>query len=155
VTTFRDLGLDLPLFAAPVREASRYSGAQSCTLCRLPQPHCFALGIGDDIVLSCSACHATTALDTHSRADGTCSGCGTILPFPEAAEKVYTCFDCLRAGRAAFTQDTELGMVRWEDAQLGLTFGVPMDSPPELPGGDTNFTVNDDGWWQAHLLSPS
>ncbi|MGY2896862.1 uncharacterized protein CbrC (UPF0167 family) [Deinococcus sp. UYEF24] len=37
-------------------------------------------------------------------------------------------------------------MVRWEDAQRGITHGVPGDAHPDFPS-----SVNEDGWIQAHV----
>ena len=40
------------------------------------------------------------------------------------------CYACLRAGRAALTKDTELGMISSEEALAGVTLGVPgLDHP--------------------------
>ncbi|WP_456833377.1 CbrC family protein [Deinococcus sp. UYEF24] len=146
VATFRELGLDFPLFAAPVSEASPYFGQATCTLCRLPKPHCFSLGIGDDVILNCKACGTPNALKANDRKNSTCSQCGTSVQFPDTEKSVYSCSDCLRAGRAAITHNTELGMVRWEDAQRGITHGVPGDAHPDFPS-----SVNEDGWIQAHV----
>ncbi|ULH15519.1 CbrC family protein [Deinococcus sp. KNUC1210] len=150
MTTFRELGLDFPLFAALIREASHYVGQATCTLCRLPKLHCFTLGVGADVILGCPTCSTLNALDAADRKHGVCSHCASAIHFPDAEEQVYTCSDCLRAGKAAITHDTELGMVRWEDAQRGMTHGVPGTAHPGVPS-----SVNEDGWHQAHVPVPA
>jgi uncharacterized protein CbrC (UPF0167 family) len=54
---------------------------------------------------------------------GECSWCGEPALFLfEAA-----CYSCFRDGRVDHTIDTEHGMVRPEDAERGMTHGIPFD----------------------------
>jgi hypothetical protein len=43
------------------------------------------------------------------------------------------CYACLRAWKVDVTRDTELGMVRREDAERGMTHGLPLSGPNALP----------------------
>lgn len=151
MTTFQDLGLDFPLFAAPVEESSDYAGEGVCSCCHESKPHCFKLGIGERFILSCLACGTPNALDTYAREDAPCTSCGEIISFPKLVGGLRVCFDCLRAGKAAFTQDTELGMVRWEDAQTGKTFGIPGDPDPRFPYSISDLSAPNDPWYQAQV----
>jgi uncharacterized protein CbrC (UPF0167 family) len=126
--TFSELGIPFPLFEAPTAEASDYAGVATCRLCGGEGRHCFELGIGDDLILPCPNCVAENALDADDRADAACRSCGSPVPFPEslrAKKQLLVCYDCLRAGKAAMTKDTESGMVSWEQAVEGVTHGVP------------------------------
>jgi len=147
VTTFENLGLNFPLFAASVQEAARYRGPSTCVLCRSAHPHCFEV---DDLILPCPACGTLTALSADDAEDTSCTSCDTTVSFPGTSEtdEAVVCTPCLRAGRAAFTQNTELGMVRWEDAQRGRTHGLPGSVP-------TGFAVitDADGWHQVYVPS--
>ena len=60
---------------------------------------------------------------------GVCNACGgkSLIRFRLA------CYDCFRAGKADHVLDTELGMVRDEDAQNGWTHGLPLSNPNQLP----------------------
>jgi uncharacterized protein CbrC (UPF0167 family) len=62
---------------------------------------------------------------------------------------LLTCYTCLRAGRAAMTKDTELGMIRHEDALRGVTHGVP-----GLDRSDLELVPKSDGWVGARLPVP-
>src|SRR4051794_40376538 len=126
--TFTDLGIPFPLFEAPTTEASDYAGIATCRLCGVKDRHCFHLGIGDALILPCPSCGTANGLDAHDRADTSCRSCGSLVPFPEplrAKKQLLACYDCLRAGKAAMTKDTEFGMVSWDQALEGVTGGVP------------------------------
>jgi uncharacterized protein CbrC (UPF0167 family) len=128
MATFADLGIPFPLFEAPTTEASEYAGLATCRLCGRRDRHCFELGIGDALILPCPACGVQNGLDAHDRADTPCRSCGTPVLFPEslrAKKQLLACYDCLRAGEAAMTKDTEFGMVSWDQAFQGVTNGVP------------------------------
>jgi hypothetical protein len=121
MTTFADLDIPFPLFEAAVEEASEYAGAGQCFACGNEQPHCFELGIGAAVILPCPRCGTTNGLDADDRADGRCRSCGAIVRFPHVqvaapGVKLLVCHACLRAGHAALTKDTTLGMVSWEEA---------------------------------------
>jgi uncharacterized protein CbrC (UPF0167 family) len=148
VVTFSELGIPFPLFEAPVEEASEYAGPSTCSVCRAKGVHCFHLGVGGDLIAACPGCATERALDADDRADGRCGACGGSVPFPliEEAEKIRACYACLRAGRAALTKDTELGMVTWELARQGRTHGVP-----GLQRADFRLVPSGEGsdWMQA------
>ncbi|SMB78116.1 hypothetical protein SAMN00790413_06494 [Deinococcus hopiensis KR-140] len=72
-----------------------------------------------------------------------------MVPFPTTEEDIRACADDIRGGNAAFTQDTELGMVRWEDAQRGVTNGIRGEAHP-----DFTSSVNKDSWFLAHVPAP-
>jgi uncharacterized protein CbrC (UPF0167 family) len=117
MTTFADLGIPFPLFDASVDEASEYLGAGHCFACAGEQPHCFELGIGAALLLPCLSCGTANGLDADDGEDARCRSCGASVPFPEAeGETLAVCHACLRAGHAALTKDTTLGMVSWEEA---------------------------------------
>src|SRR5260221_1939966 len=117
MTTFAVIGIPLPLFEAPLEEASEYAGAGHCFACASEQPHCFELAIGAAVILPCPRCGTTNGLDADDRADGRCRSCRAIVRFPEVrGEKLVVCHACLRAGHAALTKDTTLGMISWQEA---------------------------------------
>ena len=93
---------------------------------------------------------------SHAATDpaGICDVCGDSSPirFSEA------CYNCLRAGKVDTTLDTELGMVRVEDALNGLTHGLPLGNPPVLGDHelvphpvDPNFP--DQTWYHVRIDS--
>lgn len=148
-TTFSDLGIPFPLFEAPVRFASSYDGKGCCDLCLTEDVHVFRLGIGDEITSPCVGCQEPLAFSADEPAPLTCSSCGATSPFPIGEQDdIRACYRCVRDGRAAFTQDTEFGMVRPEDAARGLTHGVPgLDAP-------SYETIQDEeGWSQVKVSS--
>ena len=110
--TFAQLGIPFPLFAAPIDETTDYVGAKVCKLCGILQPHTFRV---DAVMIPCSSCNSINALETNSRHDAECSQCKSIVPFPNREDdSIQVCYSCLREGKAAIVQDTELGMVHWE-----------------------------------------
>lgn len=149
--TFAELGIPFPLFEAPT-DGTEYSGIFPCRLCRRPG-HAFRLGIGDDLIVECAACGEKSGLDADDREDGTCPRCGAVVPFPVAADtkELKVCHGCFRAGRAALTKNTELGMIRWQDAVRGVTHGAPgLDR--DHPEYDIVPTDEED-WFAARLPS--
>lgn len=127
-TTFADFGIPFPLFEAPVSDAADYAGIAVCRLCRASDRHCFDIGIGDALIVSCPACGVETGLSGGDRADAPCRACGHPVPFPEslrAKKQLLVCHACLRDGKAALTKGTEFGMVAWEQAFAGVTHGAP------------------------------
>ncbi len=152
MTTFADLGIPFPLFEAEIERASEYVGVGRCSLCGGEQVHCFELGIGADIIVKCPSCGEENPLDAEGRQHTSCRACSGHVPFPEVDDPPLGCYECLRSGRAAMTKDTVLGMVRWEDAQRGLTHGVP-----GLKTTDFETVAKEDDWVaakipKAHLL---
>jgi uncharacterized protein CbrC (UPF0167 family) len=127
MTTFADLGVPFPLFEAPTTEAGEYVGRSTCRLCGAGGRHCFRLRVGCAVVVPCPSCGVENGLDASDRKDTGCRSCGSVIPFPESLEDgdLRTCYECLRAGKAAITKDTEFGMVSWEQAFQGVTHGVP------------------------------
>jgi uncharacterized protein CbrC (UPF0167 family) len=72
--------------------------------------------------------------------------------FPQQADDddaLLACTECLRSGRVAMTKDTELGMVRWQDARDGSTHGLPGFSSAEweTPPPD------EEGWVRVRVAS--
>lgn len=143
---FSQLGIPFPLFEAPTSDAIGYACLNTCTLCGESGRHCFRLDIGCAVMHRCEHCGTENGLDASDRADAPCKQCGRVLTFPEADGEVLTCYECLRAGKAAISKDTELGMVSWEQAAEGVTHGVP-----GLDRDDFEMVPKDDGWVGARL----
>ncbi|WP_425572471.1 CbrC family protein [Novipirellula caenicola] len=59
---------------------------------------------------------------------GSCEMCGR----PASVRFSGACYKCFRNGGVEHTVDTEFGMVRVEDAQKGLTHGIPLSDPSIL-----------------------
>jgi uncharacterized protein CbrC (UPF0167 family) len=125
MTTFADLGAPFPLFEAPIEDASDYAGPGGCSLCDSPADVRFELGIGCDLMVDCPACGIRNGLDADDASAVACRGCGRSIPYPVDDEVTYCCYSCLRAGRAAITKDTEVGMLTWEQELSGVSHGVP------------------------------
>lgn len=124
-STFASLELPFSLFEAPVSEAAAFEPAGQCSLCPTKGP-VFRLGIGHDLILSCPSCGRHTALDVSDRKAAPCLHCKAQVPFPQLpGEPPRACYGCVRTGRVAFAQDTELGLVTWASAREGLTLGRP------------------------------
>src|SRR5262249_592300 len=54
--------------------------------------------------------------------------CKAAVPYPPdiaTKKEPKTCYDCLRAGKVAITNDTEFGMVSFNEVITGVTYGVP------------------------------
>jgi uncharacterized protein CbrC (UPF0167 family) len=148
--TFNDLGIPFAMFEASVTEGEEYKGRGRCSLCHKEGAHVFELGIGDSVVTHCPVCNSERALDAHSRAGRVCETCENRLEFPDLGRSaVLTCYACLRAGRAAMTKDTELGMIRHEEALRGVTHGVP-----GLDRADFELVPKGDGWVGVRLPPP-
>jgi uncharacterized protein CbrC (UPF0167 family) len=140
--TFSDLGIPFPLFEAPASEAVAYRGLGTCSLCHAQQTHCFGLDIGGEVVITCARCGTENGLDANERNNKACRSCGEVVEFPSVPEGgLNVCYQCLRAGRAAISHDTELGMVGWEQAITGLTHGLPGLQHPDFE----LVVVDDDG----------
>jgi uncharacterized protein CbrC (UPF0167 family) len=145
--SFSDLNIPFPLFDADEQDACEYVGHRRCSICGAYHL-CFELGIGCAVMATCPECHAENGLDADDRRDEPCRQCGTAVPFPAFTDddELVACYDCLRAGRAAITTDTELGMISWEQAYEGLTHGIP-----GLSRTDFELVDGEDDWVRAHL----
>jgi len=101
--TFTDQGIPFALF----------KGRRRCSLCSKEALHCFAAGIGDDVIVPCPTCAAEVGLDADARFWRNLCGYGTGVGFPDLRDSaVLACYRCLRSGRFALKKDTELGMIR-------------------------------------------
>src|SRR5690606_12048627 len=121
---------------------NEYCGIGKCSLCGSEGQHCFQLGIGCAVMLACPSCGTVNGLDADDREDISCRQCQAVVPFPDIDDdEIKVCYACLRAGKAAITKDTELGMVSWEQAFEGVTHGRPgLDRP------DFETVSTDDDW---------
>ena len=146
--TFESLGIPFPLFEADIERASEYVGVRQCSLCGVSEVHCFELGIGADLIIKCGSCGEENPLDADDKKGIACGKCSEPLPFPQTSVggQLVACYQCLRSGKAALTKDTVLGMVRWEDAQQGITHGVP-----GLDTADFDTVPKDDDWVAARV----
>lgn len=146
--TFADLGIPFPLFEADVGRAAEYVGVRRCSLCGTSGVHCFELGIGADIIVKCPSCERENPLDADDKKGTDCHDCFKPVSFPPVGKsgQLFACYHCLRSGKAALTKDTVLGMVRWEDAQRGITHGVP-----GLTTTDFETVPKEDGWVAARV----
>ena len=149
MTTFPDLGVSFPLFEGPIEDAVEFAGPGTCSLCPRESSVRFELGIGSDVLVACPGCELLAALDADDADDGTCRRCGHPVPYPTTGETTHCCFECLRAGRAAITKDSELGMFTWEEALSGVSHGIPGLSLP-----DFEMVTHDGGWTGARVAIP-
>ncbi len=150
--TFADLGTPFPLFEGPVDCASEYCGEGTCLICNEAKPVCFELGIGSSLALACPSCKHINYSDSDDGHEISCSGevkkflgkkrCSHKSPLPAGDKKI--CYDCLRAGKAIMSKDTELGMVFKESIEKELTHGLP-----SLENKD--FEIVSGEWNQAKL----
>jgi len=116
-------------------------------LCSKARQHAFVLRVGCALMLPCPSCQAINGLDTHDRKEGSCHKCAGLIPFPGiASDEIKCCYSCLRAGKAAITNDTELGMISWEQALEGVTNGLPGLNHP-----DFEMVPKEDDWVGARL----
>lgn len=144
--SFADLQAPFPLFEAPVAQATDFHGRGICSVCGQAADVCFKLDVGCALIKQCPQCGADNGLDCSEQKDGPCRLCGFSIPFPTTDGDVLVCYTCLRAGRAAITKDTELGMVSWEQAFEGLTHGIPGLKHP-----DFEMVPTDSDWIRARL----
>lgn len=145
--SFRDRGLPFSLFEGPVKDASGVVEGVSCSLCHQSSSLCFALGIGCAVMVRCPSCQVMNGLDADDRAAQNCRVCGAGVQFPRIQdEELVACYGCLRAGHAAITKDTELGMISWEQAFEGVTHGTP-----GLDRDDFALVPLEEGWIGARL----
>ena len=151
MATFAALGIPFPLFEATTTEASDNAGLATCRLCGRGDQHCFELGIGDALSLPCPSCGMENGLDAADRADAPCRSCSSIVPFPEplkARKQLLLCYECLRTGKAAMTNDTEFGMVSWDQALAGVTLGGPGLRTEQL---EVVLIDPDEGWYGVRI----
>lgn len=108
---------------------------------------CFELGIGSDVVLKCASCGQENGLSAESRCDGNCRACGAGIGFPPIPEEqILCCYACMRAGKAAITKDSELGMISFDQVAEGLTHGGP-----GLKRSDFEVVPTDSDWNRVRL----
>ena len=146
MATFADLGASFPLFEAPIDDADDVHEDVECSLCGRAAPIGFDLDIGCAVMLPCGACGAVNGLDASDAADVDCHACGASIAFPALSGPITACHGCLRAGRAAITKDSELGMISWEQARAGVTHGAPGLSHP-----DFEMVPTDSDWVRARI----
>ena len=145
--TFVQLGIPFPLFEGSSDQTSDYCGLGTCSLCGTEEQHCFRLGIGCAVMCECPGCGTVNGLDASDCEDCPCRQCNTQVPFPDLGEgEIMVCYTCLRAGKAAMTKDTELGMISWEQAFEGVTHGIP-----GLSRSDFEMVPKEDDWVGARL----
>jgi uncharacterized protein CbrC (UPF0167 family) len=146
--TFSDLNSPFPLFEAPVKDAADYKGPGTCSICGERAKVCFELGIGCAIMARCPNCGAENGLDASDCEPVPCRECNQTIPFLPVSEfeSILTCYSCLRAGKAAITKDTHLGMISWEQAFEGMTHGRP-----GLRNRDFELVPTDSDWVRARL----
>lgn len=138
------------LFRAPLDSAADYVESATCHLCAAIGVVGFTLGIGADLIVACAACGTENPLDAEDAAGAPCRECNAAIDFPLAGP-VVCCGACLRAGRAAITKDTPLGMVRWIDAIAGVTDGTPDQATIEASGFEVMPPEHRDGWVRARV----
>jgi len=142
-----DLKSVFPLFQASLEDAADVCDFP-CVFCGNDTQPRFELGIGADIITSCTPCGELLALDADDRKGGSCPRCKKVVAFPLTTQgPLSCCANCLREGRAAITKDTELGMVTWEHAKSGWTHGLP----GRIPVGWEVSEPNADGWRQVKV----
>jgi uncharacterized protein CbrC (UPF0167 family) len=155
MTTFVTLGIPFPLYDAPV-EGSEYVDISQCSLCEGQEKHCFHLGVGCAITVPCPQCGSENGLGVTDWKDAKCRVCAAEIAFPprQKGQSIYVCHACLRAGKAAITKDTEFGMVSWEQAFAGVTYGAPGLECEEF---ERVLISPEEDWWgvrvpQEHLF---
>ena len=131
--TFAEIGIPFRLYDAPIETCSDFVGRGDCSICGRTDQYIFAVGIGDYLIVSCDNCGQINGLNCSDKKDGVCPNCSAIVAWPLSREQVLVCYDCLRKGRVHLTQDTELGMITWENAQSGWTHGIPGHSENNFP----------------------
>ena len=145
--TFADLGVPFPLFEAPVAATSDYAGIANCDLCGTSKQHAFRIDIGGHIKLFCKPCNHEQFVQGDEAFSMCCGKCGTrLMERGSSGEHPVVCYSCLRAGRASITKDTEFGMVTYEEAQKGITHGLPGLATTMFP-----TLPNDDGWVRVRI----
>ena len=137
------------LFDAPLSDCYEYLGGGRCDLCGKQAAHVFTLGVGSDTFQACPHCNEPAHIDSRPPVALRCHRCGTGIPARLLPEEPVCCAECLRLGLAAVTKDTELGMVRWEDARDGWTHGLPVS---RLAGWELS-EPNADGWSRVRVPS--
>jgi uncharacterized protein CbrC (UPF0167 family) len=145
---FQDMGAPFPLFDAPVDDAAERIDSGVCGICGRQAVARFALGVGAGVMVRCRACGVENGLSVTDPDENNCRACGVRIPLPDMPHGHSACYACLRAGRAALTKDTELGMISWEQAFAGVTHGVPGLAHPDF---EMVPVPGDEGWIAARL----
>lgn len=129
MATFAELGIPFPLFEADASEATDYRGLGVCIVCTAQDVHCFKPSA---VPVICPSCYAENWLEVPHHeppmVEGLCSACHTRLP----GGLGLACYACLRAGRVTLGKDTQLGLVGREQAESGLTHGLPGLNHPDF-----------------------
>jgi len=136
------------LFDAPLTDASGYVGRALCDLCNSEAEDCFSLD-GADLFTPCPKCQDLVHLNSKPPIALKCERCAFVFDGPTLPEEANCCSDCFSGGRAAVTVDTELGMVRWEDAVDGWTHGLPGFKSEKWETSEPNK----DGWTRIRVPS--
>ncbi len=86
------------------------------------------------------------------------AGCCIVCDAESPIRFYEACYNCFRSGKADHVIDTEFGIVRVEDAAIGMTHGVPRNDPAEVEGYeliphpiDANFP--NDKWYHVRIAS--
>jgi uncharacterized protein CbrC (UPF0167 family) len=146
---FRDLGTPFPLFDAPVSDAAELIDPGVCGICGQQAQVRFRLEVGAAVMRPCPACGVENGLSVSDPDESECRACHARIAVPEMPHGHNACYACLRAGRAALTKDTELGMISWEQAFAGVTHGVPGLAHP-----DFEMVPQPDSDWIGARLPP-
>jgi hypothetical protein len=84
---------------------------------------------------------------------GDCKVCGK----PAELRFFEACYECLRSGSVDHSMDSELGMVRVQDAESGLTYGLPLGIPQlgnyELVPWPVDPDFPDERWYHVRIDS--
>jgi len=118
--TFDELGIPFPLYTADVESCGAYVGRDTCSLCEAEDAHVFTLEDDGELVITCGACGTINGCrrDDEDEDAPECTSCGTELTLPESP--ILVCYHCLRAGRAQFPKNTEVGLATVEAAGRGF-----------------------------------
>jgi hypothetical protein len=146
MATFAELGIPFPLYRGQVKECSDYHGPGVSSISGVPSDHCFKLGIGGSLVLECRACRQTVLHNCGDAGPVVCSACSTET-IAQSKGKFLITYEELRQGLGLIVKDTEIGMISYEQYQLGQSHGSPY--PDSLHGFDV--IQNADGWYCAKL----
>jgi hypothetical protein len=140
--------MDFPLYEAPIEKSPEFEGRGTSVVSGKESDHCFRLGVGCCLRLTCPQCGTTHVLDCASPLSPNCRSCNRLVIQPDA--EILITYDELRAGVGLITKDTEVGMVSWEQLETGWSHGIP--SEERLSGFITREDPDgEDGWFQAKL----
>ncbi len=127
---FSDLGLDFPLFKAPVSEACEYVGVRTCDICHSNSDHCFEFGDNLVLFLDCIFCKKRNSVPSHNTKEQNCHYCSASISYPivENSKNVIICYQCVCLDRVKFYHETEYGYISIEDDGSTSVLGcIPPD----------------------------